>query len=397
MTRKFSALAALLAAAIAAPAADRDLAPGLNRFSGALYGEAARGGHNFVLSPYSVSAALSMVFAGARGQTADEMRRVLGQTDGEPGYHAEFGALIDRIAKAANTGGNQFNAANSLWVQQGFSILPEFTGLLQSAYHAAPCLVDFEGSAEQARAAINSWTDRETRGKIHELFAPGAIKPDIRLVLGSAVYFNGKWERAFRTADTHPAEFTTASGAKAMVPFMHRTGRFGYAETAAGQTLEIRYAGNTGLAFDILLPKEGVKLESVERDFAQGKLSAWVGELKDREVSVAAPRFRVASETSLRRSLEALGMKTAFRSSADFSGIDDKRDLALADVVHKAWVDVTEEGTEAAAATGATMALVSMRMDPVPVFRADRPFVFLIRDTRSGLVLFAGRLLDPKP
>jgi len=382
MTRLVCIGTVLLAAAAAA---ERGPAEGLNRFSDSLYRHAAKGGGNLVLSPYSISAALSMALAGARGDTAAEMRQVLG-TDGEG-----VGPLIDGILKAANTNGNQLSTANSLWVQKGFSILPEFTERLTSLYRAAPAQVDFQGAVEAARGEINAWTERETHGKIKDLFAPGSIKTNTRLVLGSAVYFNGKWEKAFSKRDTQPAPFTTGSGATEQVPFMHRTGMFGYAETAGGQTLEIRYAG-TGLAFDILLPKKGEKLDAAEADIA-----GWLGGLKDRDVQAYVPRFRVAYETELGKALESMGMRKAFTGAADFSGIDDKRDLRLAQVVHKAWIDVTEEGTEAAAATGATMVLTSMRMPTELVFRADRPFLFLIRDRKSGLILFAGRLMNPKP
>lgn len=393
MTRKVCALAAFLAAGFTAQAADRDLVAGLNRFSDALYGQTAKDGGNVVFSPYSISAVLSMALGGARGTTAEEMRRVLGQPN-DPQHHEQLGALLEQLRKTANTGGNQFTSANSLWVQKSFPILPEFTGLLGRAYHAAPSPADFENAPEEARAAINQWVDRETHGRIKDLFAPGAIPSDTRLVLGSAVYFNGKWQHPFRRSDTRPDDFTTGSGAKAKVPFMNRTGPFGYASTASGQTLEMRYAG-TDLAFDILLPREGATLRQVESDVAQGKLSAWLGGLKDTNVKAAVPRFNIAYEAKLRPALEAMGMRAAFRNSADFSGIDDKRDLKVSQVVHKAWVDVTEEGAEAAAATGGTMALVSMRIPSEPVFRADRPFVFLIRDTKTGLILFVGRLLNP--
>ena len=186
----------MLACSLAAAAADRGPVEGLNRFSDSLYRHAAKGSGNLVLSPYSISAALSMALAGARGDTAAEMRQVLG-TGGEG-----VGGLIDGILKSANSNGNQLAAANSLWVQKGFSILPEFTEQLGSIYHAAPAQVDFRGDVEGARAEINAWTDRETRGKIQGLFAPGAIKSNTRLVLGSAVYFNGKWEKPFRKSDT---------------------------------------------------------------------------------------------------------------------------------------------------------------------------------------------------
>jgi len=377
------------------PTAARNIVDGLNRFSGGLYGHAAKGGGNVVLSPYSVSAALSMVLAGAKGETAAEMSKVLGQAGVDPQYHAAFADLIDRITKASNTGGNEFLAANSLWVQKGFPILPEFTAQLDSAYHASPTQVDFHGDVEGARTAINQWTDAHTKGKIHELFAPGGLKVDTRLTLASAVYFNGKWEHAFRHADTQPSDFTPAQGTTEQVPFMNRKGKFGYAETAAGQTLEMHYAG-TGLAFDILLPKASEPLAKLESDLTAGRLSGWLGALHERTVQASVPKFKIAYEASLGPALQSLGMRNAFTGAADFSGIDDKRDLRLSQVVHKAWVEVTEEGTEAAAATGASMALVSMVMTPDPVFKADRPFVFLIRDTKSGLILFAGRVMDPK-
>lgn len=381
--------------ASAAPPADRNIAEGLNRFSASLYQQAVRNGGNVVLSPYSVSAALSMALAGAKGETAAEMAKALGQDAADPKYHAAFAGLIERISKAANTGGNEFLSANSLWAQKGFAILPEFTGQLQSAYHAAPSQVDFIRNPEAARRAINEWTAQETKGRIRDLFAPGGLKTDTRLVLASAVYFNGKWEHAFRRGDTRPEEFTPPTGAAEQVPFMRRTGRFGYAETAGGQTLEIRYGG-TDLAFDILLPKKGEAIGKVEDEIAGGRLPGWLGTIQDKTVQASLPKFRVEWEASLGPALERMGMKQAFSGNADFSGIDDKRDLRLSQVVHKAWVDVTEEGTEAAAATGATMALVAMRMPSEPVFKADRPFVFLIRDTRSGLILFMGRVMDPK-
>jgi serpin B len=172
---------------------------------------------------------------------------------------------------------------------------------------------------------------------------------------------------------------------------MNRTGRYRYAENESGQFLEMRYDGSN-LAFDILLPKTGTPLEAPSAE----RLAAWTGALQERKVQVSVPKFRVEAEFSLADVLASMGMRSAFTSNADFSGINGKRDLHIARVVHKAFVDVTEQGTEAAAATGIGVSLVSMPINPDPVFRADRPFFFAIRDTRSGLVLFAGRLMDPK-
>jgi serpin B len=298
---------------------------------------------------------------------------------------------LEQISTTGNADGNQFRNANRLWLQKNFKILPDFGDTLQRAYRAPAVQVDFARDTEGARAEINSWTERETHGKIRNLFGPGVLNADTRLALSSATWFLGKWEHAFHRSDTRPEPFQLIDGGKQEVDFMHQTGRFGYAETPSGQLLEMRYEGG-GLAFDILLPKQGKPL-----DVDPGVLTGWLGKLQDRKVQVAVPKFRVESDFSLARTLAAVGMRSAFTSGADFSGIDDRRDLQISDVVHKAYVDVTEEGTEAAAATGTSMVLVAMQPTPPElVFRADHPFLFFIRDTRSGLILFTGRLLGPK-
>jgi len=367
-------------------------AGGLNRFSSALYEQLARrGDKNLVLSPYSVASALSMALAGARGQTAEEIAKVLGQQGESPEYHAGFAAMAAAIAKSANSGANVFLDANRLWVQRDFEILPDFRERLASTYRAPAATLDFIRGAEAARREINSWTEGKTKGRIRDLFGPGAIDADTRLVLTSAVYFYGKWEHAFRPSETRPAPFTLPSGSKVQTDFMNRRGQYGYAENETGQFLEMRYDG-TGLAFDIFLPRPGAPLQSPTPE----RLAMWTGALQERNVRVSVPKFRVTAEFSLADVLTAMGMPSAFTGAADFSGIDGRRDLALARVVHKAFVDVAEEGTEAAAATGIGVSLISMKVDPDPVFRADRPFIFLIRDTRTGLVLFTGQLMDPK-
>ncbi len=364
---------------------------GLNAFSASMYEELAKGGSgSLVVSPYSVANALSMTLAGARGATAEEIAKVLGQPPAEAKYHAEVAALAKAIRIAGNSGGNRFLDANALWVQKGFRILPEFARTLGSAYGAAPVMVDFAG---QGREQINEWTAERTHGRISDLFPPGSLDNRTVLVLSSATYFYGNWERAFRRVDTKPEPFHPASGSPVQADFMHQTARFGYAATAGGQVLEMRYAGS-GFAFDILLPKPGADAGTI--DLQPEALAGWLGSIAPREVQASIPKFRVESCFPLAGVLTRLGMGTAFGNRADFSGIDDRRDLQLSTVTHKAYVDVTEEGTEAAAATGVGVALIAAQISPpVTVFRADRPFVFLIRDTKTGLILFAGRLTSP--
>jgi serpin B len=377
-------------------ASAEDVATGLNRFSASVYEQSAKSGGNIVLSPFSISDALSMAMVGARGKTAAEMSKVLGQTPNDAKYHEQFQAIVDQIAKAANGGGNQFLSANRLWVQQDFKTLAPFRDTLLNVYKAPPAAVDFERNAEGARGEINSWTEEHTKGKIRDLFAPGTLNGRTRLVLSSAVYFYGKWEHAFKRTETRPETFNLSSGASEQTDFMHQTGKFGYAETPTGQLLEMRYAG-TGLAFDILLPAKDAPAGTLESGLNPDRLTGWLGTLGTRDVQVSLPKFRIEYKTGLVPVLQALGMRSAFTPSADFSGIDDKRDLQISQVVHKAFIDVAEEGTEAAAATGVGVAMVAMvRPKEVPVFRADRPFLFQIRDTHSGLVLFTGRVTDPK-
>ena len=380
----------LLAAAL--QAAEPRIVPGMNAFTTASYQQLARGSDaNLILSPFNIGTALSMLLGGARGQTATEIAAVLRQHY-DSAYDPALAALIEQLTKAGNTPGNELLAANGVWVQKSFSILPDFQKTLANDYHAPLTPLDFIANAEGARKEINRWTALHTKDKIKDLFPSGALNSQTRLVLTSAIYFYGKWQEPFLTTRTAPAPFKLASGASTQANFMHQTSYFRYTETPAAQILEMPYAG-TGIAFDVLLPKASNTLGDLENALASETLQAWLGKLQTRNVQVMLPKFRAESEFSLRQALSAMGMPAAFTNRADFSGIDGKRDLNISEVMHKAFVDVSEQGTEAAAATGIAVRAAAMRIgEPPVVFRADHPFLFLIRDTRSGVVLFIGRL-----
>jgi serpin B len=395
----------LLAAAL--PAGDSRMVPGMNAFTAASYQQLTRGDANLSLSPFNIATALSMVLGGARGTTAAEIATVLHQHY-DPSYDSGLAALAADLAMAGNAGGNELLTANGLWVQKGFPLQPEFQKTLANEYHAALPPLDFFANSEAARGEINRWTGQHTKDKIKDLFPAGSLNAQTRLVLTSAIYFYGKWQSPFLTSRTQPAGFTLPSGATTQTNFMNQTEHFKYAETPSGQILEMPYAG-TGIAFDVLLPRvlpdnrtsriyPGVTgLGDLERSLTSDKLTAWLGSLTNRNVLVGLPKFRVESEFSLGKALSAMGMPAAFTGNADFSGIDGRGKLAISEVMHKAFVDVSEQGTEAAAATGTAMRAISMRMpEPPVVFRADHPFLFLIRDTRSGVILFIGRLTNPK-
>jgi len=383
----------LLAAAL--PAADSRITPAINAFTTASYKQVMGGDANLILSPFNISTALSMALAGARGRTADEIQSVL-HLHYDSTYDSALGSLLAGLAKAGNTAGNELHTANGLWVQKGFAIQPAFENTLANNYHAPLTPLDFIANPEAARSRINRWTEEQTKAKIQNLLPAGSLDAQTRLVLTSAIYFYGKWQDPFLTSRTQPAPFTLPTAATTQANFMNQTSNFGYTDTPAAQILEMRYAG-TGMAFDVLLPTTVAGLPSLEKSLTVDNLTGWLGHLATRNVQVSLPKFRAESQFSLRQALSAMGMPTSFTNKADFSGIDPKRGLAISEVVHKAFVDVSEQGTEAAAATGITMRATAMRMsEPPVVFRADHPFLFLIRDTSTGVVLFIGRLMDPR-
>jgi serpin B len=380
--------------ATALPAADSHIRSAMNAFTTESYKQLTRGDANLILSPFNIATALSMALAGARGQTAQEIQSVL-HLHYDSTYDAALAALLADLSKAGNNGGNELLVANGLWVQKGFAIQSAFESTLSNNYQAPLTLVDFIANSEAARSQINAWTEEHTKQKIKNLLPSGALGAQTRLVLTSAIYFYGKWQDPFVTSRTQPAPFTLTSGAPIQANFMNQTSHFGYAETPSAQILEMRYA-STGIAFDVLLPKTVSGLPDLEKTLTEENLTGWLGKLSPRNVQVSLPKFRAESEFSLGKALSTLGMPTAFTDKADFSGIAPKRGLAISEVVHKAFVDVSERGTEAAAATGITIRATAMPMpEQAVVFRADHPFIFLIRDTSSDVVMFIGRLMNP--
>ena len=245
---------------------------------------------------------------------------------------------------------------------------------------------------------INQWVEQQTEDKIKDLLQPGVVSSGTRLVLTNAIYFKADWNAQFKKADTKEEEFHLAAGETVRAPLMHREGRFNYFNGGTFQVLEIPYTG-AELSMIVFLPNEAGGLSALEQTLTPSKLRQWLGQLHSvPKVILTLPRFKMTEQFELGKALGALGMREAFvRGAADFSGMDGKRDLYVSAAIHKAYVDVDEQGTEAAAATATTMRALSMPMAPEKpiVFRADHPFVFVIRDNRSGGILFMGRVSDP--
>ena len=268
--------------------------------------------------------------------------------------------------------------------------------MTQANYQAGLHEVDFVAATEEARKTINSWVEKQTTDKIKDLLPPGVLTTDTRLVLTNAIYFKGNWAEQFKKAMTN-AQPWLGVPAKANVPLMHRMDKYRHLDAGVFQALELPYV-NQELSMVVFLPKKVDGLEEFEKGLTAAKLTDWTQSLvksAPREMDVFLPRFKMTSEFNLKNQLAALGMTDAFTRAADFSGMaDGKEKLFIQDVVHKAFVEINEEGTEAAAATGVVVGALSARIEPV--FRADHPFFFVIRDNRSGSVLFAGRLIHPQ-
>jgi serpin B len=370
------------------------LVAGNNRFALELYGKLKNEKSNVFVSPYSISTALAMVYAGARGETAASMEKVLHFDDSPDRFHPEFAKLIGAIRQSGASNGNELNIANALWVRIGEELLKSYLDLTRRYYGAGVREVDFAHAAEQARITINTWVEEQTKGKIKDLIKPGLLNAAVPLVLTNAIYFKGAWASKFNPGVTRDAPFHTGDGESLDVPMMSQTAKFAYAKQDGMQILELPYAGGK-LSMVMLLPEQSDGLAALEKKLSHENLARWIGGVSLQEVIVQIPRFKMTFETQLNKALEGLGL-THFFSNADFSGMNGKGGLFVGQVIHKAFVDVKEEGTEAAGATAVIMLESSaLRPNPKPVFRADHPFVFLIRDVATKSILFVGRMEKP--
>ena len=390
----------LVMAAGACPASDvEDLAADNTRFALKLYKDLNDGSGNLFFSPYSISTAMAMTWGGARGETASQMAGALEFTlkpDKEGGplgrerLHIAFGELQRSLRAAGGKGGVEMSIANALWPQKDYPFLKSYLEMIEAEYGSASRPLDYR-SPEEARGVINRWVEGETRRKIKDLLPEGSIDSMTRMVLTNAIYFKGNWATQFNVKRTREMPFRLAAGKSRKTPMMFQKGNFGYFQDDEVQVIEMPYKGEK-VSMVVLLPRKVDGLAALEKHLAAEKLSGWLGKLRRVKVDTLFPRFKLISRFDLSGKLQNLGMKKAF-SDADFSGMDGTTKLYLSAVFHKAFVEVNEEGTEAAAATGAVVGLRSIRRGPS--FRADHPFLFLIRDKATGSILFLGRYVSP--
>ena len=358
-----------------------------NAFATDLYARlAAKEQGNLFFSPFSLSTALGMTYAGAGSTTAQEMAKALRFPKGD--VHGGFRDLLAELAKVRDC---ELAIANRLWGQRDFSFKPAFLELTRS-YGAPLERLDFAKS-EEARVTINHWVEDQTRSRIRNLLPGGVINLNTKLVLTNAIYFKGAWQRPFKAAATSPAPFWT--GTKEVEASLMKTqAGFAYAEDEGAQLVRLPYKG--GLEMLVVLPREKNGLAALEKRLTAEWLSARLAGASSRPVMLFLPRFKAEYAFVANDALGKLGMRKAFSGSADFSGMTGSKGIYISAVVHKAFVEVNEEGTEAAAATAVVVSARSMHRPQEPVvFRADHPFVYLIRDPRTGAILFLGRVVDP--
>lgn len=392
-------------ALVAAGAAPAQVGPGaeqaaaaVNQLGFRLWAQQPRA-TNVFFSPYSIHQALGLLYIGAAGDTRTQLGRLLGATGDDAADGAAMLALAEALRPRELEDGTAFalSSSNGVFAQEGHAFRPEYFGAVEATFPGAEIrALDYARDAEAARAEINDWVSAETAGTIPSLIEPGVLTALTRLVLANAVYFKAGWTDPFRAELTEDATFTLSDETEVTVPFMHQIRRYAYAEGPEFQAVRIPYLGHQVSAV-IVLPRPGYA-DLVESFFSPEVLNQGLAEATLAEVDLRLPKFQLSPSLPLGDNLKALGLTDAFDpQEADFSGMDGTRDLSVSNALHKAFVKVDEEGTEASAATAIVMGVTSM---PAPVERVtmtvDRPFLFLLRDDATGTLLFMGRIADPR-
>lgn len=396
---------AWLSSLVAAPPSAKDItvtpdvqavANSNNAFACDLFSQLGASGGNLFYSPTSISTALAMCYAGAGGDTAEQMAKALHFSLPGVRLHPAFARFTTILNDAGTPPAYQISVANALWTQLGFPLQPGFLEIMKRDYGAEEHAVDFKQDVEAARQTINKWVASQTRDRIKDLLAQGSVQPDVRLVLTNAIYFKGDWLSPFKKEGTYAQDFHITAEKTAKANMMHQTEFAQYAEDGDKKLLELPYKGGT-LTMVFVLPTKKFDLPSIERQLSARAVADWIGLLKPEQVRVAIPKVKMNTGFELSKVLSAMGMAKAFTMQADFRPMANVpgEPLYIGQVIHKAFLAVDELGTEAAAATAVTMRAGSAAPRQLKEFTADQPFLFFIRDRRTGAILFLGRCTEP--
>lgn len=396
MTRTLFALTGVVLMSAPAPAADPAPAGVLEsnrRFAAELYRKVAAEGENALVSPYSVHSALLLVHAGAGGDTLAEIDRVL-RLAGPDSAAGSYARLADQLSAAGPKGTPSMSVANAIWAAKGLAPRDGYLARVRDGYGAEARELDFAGDADGSRRTINGWVSERTRERIPELLPAGSIDSLVRVVLTNAVAFKADWKVPFEKRATKPAPFHLADGSKKDVPMMRRVGGLRLGTVEGGRVLELPYA-DPNFVMAVVLPDEGADLSAFEKGWSADALSVALANARMANVDVGLPRFTLKIASELKPTLAAMGLQETFGSSPDLSAMTPARDIVLSRVIHEAFIQVDEVGTEAAAATAIIGRAKSAAPRPPERFVCDRPFVFAVVHKPTGLPAFVGRFAKP--
>ncbi len=363
-----------------------------NAFAFDLYSKLSRSEEgNIFYSPYSISAALAMTYEGAKGKTAAEMKTVF-HFPASRVLRPNFAAIYNGLNKAGS--GYKLETGNALWVQKRFPLLQKYTSTVKRRYAGKVSNLDFAGQTEQSRLTINRYIAAQTNNRIKDLIPQRELDPDSRFVLTNAVFFRGAWKWKFKPALTYQGDFKVTPDTRVKTPMMRMIAgkvALNYANTGVAQILELPYKGNR-LSMLLLLPHKS--LSSIESTLTPSRLKRYKARMRPTNLDlIAIPKFEFSSKYRLNDTLAGLGMPSAFKGRADFSGMNGARNLYIKFIVHQAYVKVDEKGTEATAATAVGGNTTSVQIQNI--FEADHPFLVLIQEKKTGNILFLGRVADP--
>ena len=376
----------------------QEIVEGNNRFAFKLYNELKSStNNNLFYSPFSISTALAMVYAGARNETALQMSQTMNFPQGDK-FHSDYKNLLDRLNEGTE-GKIKLNIANGLWAQKDYKFLDSYFGIVKSNYNSELKNVDFTDpiESEKTRKEINAWVEQKTNERIKDILSQGDLTSMTRLVLVNAIYFYGDWANPFEKQATMPKDFILIDGSKTNVSYMNRQGRYNYYEDSKIQAIEIPYKDNKA-SLVIFLPNKKNEITEFEKSFDYKYYQDIIAAFQISSVRLSLPKFQTTYKINLGTTLSHMGMPLAFSSSgADFSGMTGKRDLCISEVIHQAFINVDEKGTEAAAATAVLMKATAVRTPIEPkIFNADHPFIFIIKDNTTGSILFMGKIMNPE-
>ena len=376
-----------------------DLVGANNQFALELFSSLKKTQTNCLVSPFSISTALAMTYAGAKNQTDTAMHKVLHFNENNEYFHNQFENLINKVESNKSSEFYKLNLANKIWVQKNTKLTELFLKTTKTSYNAPAEQVSFltKKDLDASRKKINNWVEDQTNKKIKDLIKEGILTTQTQMVLTNAIYFFSSWESAFNTENTVENSFFVNSNLTEQVKFMNKTIKTKYFEDTQMQAVKIQYSMNNA-AFVLILPSENTDLERFESTFNYTMYSKMMDSFSDYEVSISMPRFKMQSEFELSETLKSMGMADAFSNQADFSGMTGTKELKIDKIIHKTFIELNEKGTEAAAATAVIMVRKGGTINQLEQKKllANRPFFFIITDNATGSIIFMGKLFNPK-